>query len=55
MLTHDGIRNSGAGVAASQPRLARQGIFRALLGSGDQAVILSCMIVSSAVREYFAR
>ena len=42
-------------VAASQPRPARLCNFRVLLGSGDQAVILSCMIVSSAVSDYFAR
>ena len=42
-------------VAASQPRPARKGQLSCPFGLGDQAVSLSCMIVSSAGQDYSAR
>lgn len=42
-------------VAASQPRPAQKGKLSCPFGSGDQAVSLSCMIVSSAGQDYSAR
>ena len=42
-------------VAASQPRPAQKGKRSCPFGSGDQAVSLSCMIVSSVGQDYSVR